>query len=194
MDFTDPTGGRPDYAPLRYEAVNDLASQICALLRPSRESEHPTALETVTWWLGIALGQVADLINPDTDPAELAGTVEELAAELRIALHHAHTHWAGIQTTAELADWRSANDANRNDEEAVTSAATLILRLPNEEEITVELDESAYHEPGFTTVSTDSPQLSTSIDGTDHLEIASALTIISTVLTRHLTEDALRTR
>lgn len=181
-----PASDRPHYAPLRYEAVDQLASLMSTVLLPSVICGDPGPLASAAWMMGKAMTRIADLVDPDKSPSRhsSAENAEDLAASLRSALGHAHTYWATIQTNPEL--------AARCDSEAVVGKVTMTLDLPNATSLTVTLDQVSYAGPdgGFTTVATDSPLLATGIDGKDHLEIRSALDMIGAVLTRHLAEDA----
>ncbi|MGO8896428.1 MAG: hypothetical protein ACLQB1_43025, partial [Streptosporangiaceae bacterium] len=188
-----PASDRQHYAPLGYEAADQLASLMSTVLLPSVICADPGPLANAAWMMGKAMTRIADLVDPDKSLSRhsSAENAEDLADSLSCALGHAHGYWASIQTSPELAARALDSAVNRCDSEAVAGKVTMTLDLPNATSLTVTLDQVSYAEPGggFTTAAADSP-LATGIDGKDHLEIRSALNMIGAVLTRHLAEDA----
>jgi len=189
-----PAGDRPRYAPLRYAAVDELASLMSTVLLPSMLCEDPGPLASTAWMMEKALTRIADLLDPDKSPSKhsTAENAEDLADSLRSALGYACAYWAQVQTSTELAARATDSAVSRADSEALVGRVTMTLDLPNATSITVRLDQVPYTEPdaGLTAVATDSPLLATSIDGKEHLEIRSALETIGEVLTRHLADGA----
>jgi len=190
-----PAGPRPRYAPLRFETVDELASLMSSVLLPPVLREKPGPLESAAWQLQKAMDRIADLLGPDKSrtthtPAENA---EDLAATLGYAQQYAHAYWASLETSAELAARAAQSAVDRVEEHALIDGATLTVGLPNAQSITVTLGSASYREPntGWTTMATDSPLLSTDLDGPDHLAIRAALDAIGEVLTKHLAATAL---
>ena len=189
-----PADGRASYAPLGYDAVDQLASLMSTVLLPSMICADPGPLASAAWMIGKAMTRIADLLDPDKSPSRHSGAenAEDLADSLRSALGYALAYWAQVQTTGELAARALDSAVSRAGDEAIVGRVTMILDLPNGTSIEVTLDQVSYRLPdgGLTTVATDSPLLATGIDGKEHLEIRTALETIGEVLTRHLADGA----
>jgi len=189
-----PADDRPRYAPLGYDAVDQLASLMSTVLLPSVICADPGPLASAAWMMEKAMTRIADLLSPDKSPSRHSGAenAEDLADSLRSALGYAHAYWAQVQTSRELAARALDSAVSRSGSEAIVGKVTMTLDLPIGTSIEVMLDQVSYNLPdgGLTTVAADSPLLDTGINGKEHLEIRSALEAIGEVLTRHLADGA----
>jgi hypothetical protein len=162
------------------------------MARPAFASTPNDPLTRITTSSGRALGLVADILNPPTTQGP-GWTRQELlpalAAEGAAITQHAHQELAASQEPDQLAtrtDYfhRAALHRGRH---ASAHQADIAVTVPTGELLTIQLGRD---DRGWTTLSGDSPLLTGEIDGLDHLEVQHALTILSQVITRHLSEHA----
>ncbi|MFI0976704.1 hypothetical protein ACH4SP_06710 [Streptomyces sp. NPDC021093] len=148
------------------------------------DTQDPGPLTTVTWQLAIAYRAIAALLLDELPDADREETAEELSDRLQIALHHSHLYRASRSTQRRLGAQTRRTDAEIAFLQPLPTAATVTLTLRSGDTLTATL--GSEEATGFTTLSSDSPLLDTTLEAHDHLELHTALDTVAQVLTRHL--------
>ncbi|MGW7413636.1 hypothetical protein [Streptomyces sp. NPDC054863] len=148
------------------------------------DTHDPGPLTTVTWQLAIAYRAIAALLLDELPDADREETAEELSDRLQIALYQSHLYRGSRSTQRRLGAQTRRTDAELAFLQPLPTAATVTLTLQSGDTLTVRL--GAEEETGFTTLSSDSPLLDTTLEAHDHLELHTALDTVAQVLTRHL--------
>lgn len=189
IDITDPDAPpAPQPEAVTAEMVREISRQADSVISPLIEYTSPGPLTTAAWQLAGAYREMGTLLGSGVAARQRTEAVEDLAAELRIALFHTYLYQASQYTPRELAAQTRQSAPDVAVVGAVAETADVSLTLDDGRRITVTIDRQGDDgpAPGWTTLRCPDPVLDTNLDPRDHLELQSALETIAQVLGRHL--------
>ncbi|GAA1983498.1 hypothetical protein [Amycolatopsis minnesotensis] len=181
----------PRYEPLRADTVAAIADLLFARVGPSMLTENPSPLTNAAWMAAIALQRISELLTdaPSTDQDDRIAALDDLAARGEYVTRSVHKLMAAEIPAERLVQYTDNTASTGLDlAEPIITAATLTLALPNQETITLTLDNGG-GKP--VTVHGESPHLTGQPDAAAHLHITHALTALALALTTSLSGEAL---
>ncbi|MCF2527889.1 hypothetical protein [Yinghuangia soli] len=189
IDIADPDAApAPQPEAVAADTLRELARQADAVISPLVEQTAPGPLTTAAWQLSGVYRDMSTLLGGTASARQRAEAIDDLSAELRIALYHAHLYRASQYTPRELAEQLRLNAPDISVVGAAAVGADVALALDDGRRISVRIERQGDDgpTPGWTTLRSDDPVLETNLGAHDHLELQSALETIAQVLGRHL--------